>query len=506
MLGLPKVTEFNKRIPKQKFYENISVTLALRRVFVEQINTIYWKNKIAPTTLNLEAGTNVEEIEVFEIKLNNIPLDVSVLKQIDSEIPYHIIFILEHNGLCQAWTAYKEKTSNGSKAFKVDKYYHTGWLPEDELELKLDGLNMDSIYESYVRQIAGDALVNKANETETLKESVERDKQIQFLNKQIETLQLKIRREKQFNRQIELNAELKRIKKRIGVVVMKNMSISERLTYSTVLIHCEYKNGTFGAGTGFIIDFCENNEKRIAVPVLITNNHVVEDSVKTVFEFCKADHKVNPIDTESIPFTYSGKDWVRHPDADVDLRCLPLGNTLNELSRKGINVFYIPLNTDLIPTEDQLKDFSAMEDVVMIGYPIGLSDKYNHKPIIRRGITSSHPNNNYQGKRETLIDIACYPGSSGSPIFILNQGAYTVANGIAMGNRLHLLGVLQGGHEFNAKGEVRFSALPGRPTAITSIPINLGIMIKSERILEFENYFKKLLGGSINGQDENGNG
>lgn len=217
MLGLPQATEFNKRIPKQKFYENINVTAALRRVFVEQINTIYWKNKIAPTTLNLEAGANVEEIEVFEIKLNNIPLDLSVLKQIDSEIPYHIIFVLEHNGLCQAWTAYKEKANN-SKKFRVDKYYHTGWLPEDELELKLDGLNMDFVYESYVRQIAGDALTNRANGTETLKESVERDKQIQLLNKQIEALQLKIRREKQFNRQIELNSELKKIKKELELL------------------------------------------------------------------------------------------------------------------------------------------------------------------------------------------------------------------------------------------------------------------------------------------------
>ena len=224
MLGLPKATEFNKRIPKQKFYENINVTTAMRRVFVEQINTIYWKNKIAPSTLNLEAGATVEEIEVFEIKLNNIPLEISVHKQIDSEIPYHIIFILEHNGLCQAWTAYKEKTSNSSRAFKVDKYYHTGWLPEDELELKLDGLNMDYVYESYVRQIAGDALANKANEMETLKESVERDKQIQLLNKQIEALQLKIRREKQFNRQIELNTKLKKLKKKVSEINEKTLN------------------------------------------------------------------------------------------------------------------------------------------------------------------------------------------------------------------------------------------------------------------------------------------
>lgn len=217
MLGLPKTTEFNKRIPKQKFYENINVTPALRRIFINQIKVIYWRNKIAPSTMNLETGQNVTEIEVFEVKLNSAPLDVSVLRQMDKEIPYHIVFLLEHEGRYQAWTAYKEKAGSGSNAFRVDTYYHTDWLPEDELALKIDGLNMDAVYENYVRQIAGDTLkAIVTGEPESLKESVERDKQIQLLQKQIDALQMKIRREKQLNRQMELNAELKKLKSRLS--------------------------------------------------------------------------------------------------------------------------------------------------------------------------------------------------------------------------------------------------------------------------------------------------
>ena len=216
MLGLPKTTEFNKRIPKQKFYENINITPTLRRFFVDQIKVIYWRNKIAPSTMNLEAGNNVTEIEVFEVKLNSTPLDISVLRQIDKEIPYHIVFLLEYEGKYQAWTAYKEKAVSGSNAFKVDTYYHTDWFTEDELILKLDGLNMDSVYENYVRQIAGDALrTASGGELESLKESVERDKRVQQLQKQIDTLQTKIRREKQLNRQMELSTELKRLKREL---------------------------------------------------------------------------------------------------------------------------------------------------------------------------------------------------------------------------------------------------------------------------------------------------
>lgn len=98
MLGLPVSTEFNKRIPKQKFYENIAVTPAMKKAFVEQIKIIYWRNKIAATTLNLAAGEQVTEIEVFEMRLSAPELDESVLRQIDREIPYHILFLLEYEG------------------------------------------------------------------------------------------------------------------------------------------------------------------------------------------------------------------------------------------------------------------------------------------------------------------------------------------------------------------------------------------------------------------------
>lgn len=135
----------------------------------------------------------------------------------DKEIPYHIVFLLEFEGKYQAWTAYKEKAGSGSNAFKVDTYYHTDWLPENGIALKLDGLNMDAAYENYVRQIAGDSLrTASTGEPESLKESVERDKQMQQLQKQIDALQAKVRKEKQLNRQIELNTELKRLQKRIA--------------------------------------------------------------------------------------------------------------------------------------------------------------------------------------------------------------------------------------------------------------------------------------------------
>ena len=214
MIGLPKTTEFNKRIPKQKFYENMDISPALKKIFVEQVRIIYWKNKIAASTMNLAAGTDVTELEVFEVRLSSPVLDDSLLRQIDKEIPYHILFLLEYQGKYQAWIGYKEAAASGNKAFKVNGYYHTEWLAEDELPLKLEGLNVDAVYENFVRQIAGDKLKTEAA-GESLKESVARGEQKQALQKQITTLQAKIRKEKQLNKQMQMNTELKKLKKEL---------------------------------------------------------------------------------------------------------------------------------------------------------------------------------------------------------------------------------------------------------------------------------------------------
>lgn len=114
MLGFPPSTEFNKRIPKQKFYENAAVPAAVKRLFADQLRCIYWRNKLAVSTLNLTAGERVTEIEIFELCLTGPKLDEAVLRQIDSEIPYHILFVLSYENKVQAWIGCKDTSANSS--------------------------------------------------------------------------------------------------------------------------------------------------------------------------------------------------------------------------------------------------------------------------------------------------------------------------------------------------------------------------------------------------------
>ncbi|MDD4237912.1 MAG: DUF4391 domain-containing protein [Desulfotomaculaceae bacterium] len=210
MIELPQGTAFNRRVPKQKFYENLTVNTELKRIFIEQINVIYWRNKISPSTVNIAAGETVSEIEVIEIRLNQSSLDKRVLQLIDREIPYHILFLLLYENQVQAWIGYKEQSQGGTTAYKPGTYFNTDWMSTNELSLRLDGLNMDTVYEGFIRQIAKERLDVKPGGD--LKDAVIRDERRLRLQKEITALENKVRREKQFNKQVELNSELKRLR------------------------------------------------------------------------------------------------------------------------------------------------------------------------------------------------------------------------------------------------------------------------------------------------------
>lgn len=212
MLGFPQTTEFNKRIPKQKFYENMEVSPALKRVFVEQIKLIHWRNKLAASTMNIAPGEMVTEIEVIEIKLASPQLNEAVLRQIDKEIPYHILFILSFDGKVQAWTGYKEATEGGNKAFKVNKYYHTEWIPEYELNLKIEGLNMDAVWENLIIQVGG----VEVGQGKSLDEQIQIDGQKAKMQKEIEKLEKQARNEKQPNKKFQLAQQAKTLKNKLG--------------------------------------------------------------------------------------------------------------------------------------------------------------------------------------------------------------------------------------------------------------------------------------------------
>ena len=144
-------------------------------------------------------------------------LDESLLRHLDMTISYHIVFLLSYEGKYQVWTAYKELAQGGTKEFKVQGYYHTDWLAEEDIPLRIVGLDLDKVYENFVRQIGGDRL-QASDAGESLMESVEKDERRKALTKQIDVLQNKIRKEKQLKLQMEMRQEMKRLQKELSLV------------------------------------------------------------------------------------------------------------------------------------------------------------------------------------------------------------------------------------------------------------------------------------------------
>ena len=210
MLGLPASTELNRRIPKQKIYEKSELSPAIKKAFSAQIASIHWRNKIAPEVLSLAAGKEVQELEIFELRLNDGQVDEAVLRLIDRAIPYHILFVLVWEERMRLAVAYKETPDAKSTGVRVERYYYTDWMAAEDLSLQLEGLSMDAVYESFVRQIAGDAL---DGQSASLKESVAEQGRREHLAKQIAALEAKIRREKQPKKKFELVTQLRELHK-----------------------------------------------------------------------------------------------------------------------------------------------------------------------------------------------------------------------------------------------------------------------------------------------------
>lgn len=268
---------------------------------------------------------------------------------------------------------------------------------------------------------------------------------------------------------------------------MSGIPVSVQLMHSTIRIQTKLANGDISTGTGFfyLYDF----EPGMHVPVIVTNKHVIHDSVSAKLIFSRIDkNNQRMLDKSALSIEKFSQAWIEHPDSQVDLCILPLKPYAEELRKKGLDPYLKYLDVSNIPTEKQWKEFTALEDIIMVGYPNGIWDEVNNLPIVRKGITGTPLFIDYNGRKEFLIDVATYPGSSGSPIFVFNEGSYSATGGLVVGSRLFFVGIAYGVYQYKASGKIVIEEIPTVSNAVTHslIPNNLGIVIKSSRLRDFE--------------------
>jgi hypothetical protein len=197
MLGLPSSTEVNRRVAKEKLYANAILNTSTKDMIKDQIESVIWRNKLADSTMSVAEGETVKEIQIFEVVLRQKALDKRILPAIAKAIPYKILFVLTFGSEAQAWMEVS------------GTFYNTDWFTLDGFMLRFEGLNLDAVYENLARQIAAGRL----NAEGDIAKAVERDKQRRKLEREIAALENKVLREKHFKKQVELNSELKRLRK-----------------------------------------------------------------------------------------------------------------------------------------------------------------------------------------------------------------------------------------------------------------------------------------------------
>lgn len=266
-------------------------------------------------------------------------------------------------------------------------------------------------------------------------------------------------------------------------------NISDKLLFSTLRIETESEDGT-GSGTGFFYGIQIPGKKNRSIPVVLTNKHVVHGASNGYFHICLADESGKHPSGKHIRIEVENfqKVWFDHPDANTDLCAMSMTYVIEAIRKNNEEPFYALLEGSLVKTDEELSRLQAVEDVLMVGYPIGLWDEKHNLPIVRKGITATHPCIDFNGAPMGVIDMACWPGSSGSPVLIANEGTFFVEGQVVMGQRSILLGVLFGGPTCTQEGEIVSAPIPMQrdETVLTQTTINLGYIVKAKEILKLE--------------------
>ena len=212
-LKFPRTTIVDKPVPKNAFYKHLEVNAKIKQHFVEDVASIHWLYKLAPSTIHVEDGKLVHEIVVFSAVLKSKDCPDDVFLFIDQNMPRHVVFILEYDNRYKVLLNYKEWKDGQNGQFKIIKTFVTEWLTDNQLSLTLEGQNMDALYEAMAGQISGFG-TRKAEDTKRI---VELEGLIDKAKRDVESIQKRIRNERQLNRQMELNGEARGIKKQIAL-------------------------------------------------------------------------------------------------------------------------------------------------------------------------------------------------------------------------------------------------------------------------------------------------
>jgi len=208
-INYPKQAAFGRNLPKNKIYEHSGANTRLKDLFVEQVEQIVWQYKLAPETINLPAKPGVPELQVFAIHLKMPELNLDVLRCIDGAVQFPIIFELGFDSRTQVVAAYKQPNESDAGRWVLSDYFATEWLPNDLQRTAMPlALDLGGLYEQILQRL----ISLPARQQESLADLVGRVEQVTTKQREVKKTASKLAKEKQFNRKVEINADLRKLK------------------------------------------------------------------------------------------------------------------------------------------------------------------------------------------------------------------------------------------------------------------------------------------------------
>lgn len=278
----------------------------------------------------------------------------------------------------------------------------------------------------------------------------------------------------------------------------------DQLIHTTVRIEATYprghEGGEHGVATGFLFRFAETENRHCLA--IVTNRHVTDQATRVQFTLSTQDGNGNPVWGTTVPIdlTNPAALIVNHPNPGTDLAIIIVSEPIAQAAKQH-RVFYKTFDVAQIASDEFCRNLSAVEDILMCGYPAGLWDPLNNLPITRTGTTATPVYVDHKGKREFLVNSPCYVGCSGSPVVYHQGGLATTKQGdlrISAKASGKLLGIQYAVPKLTAQGELHILPAPTTTkieNAVTTslLYINLGICIKATELMVFEDILKQMI-------------
>lgn len=217
ILNYPTSCIVDNVVPKTMFYRFMEVSPRMKKHFINDVESITWLYKLSASSLNVTDSPEMKEVEVFVAKLKSADCPKDLFTFIDENMPHHIIFILSVDDNYMILQNYKEWADETHTKFKITKSFSSLWVPQSELSLPIDGLSLPRIYDNFAASLSGIGQ-HKAGE---LAEIIKLKTQISAKEKELKALQAKVRSEKQFNLQMEMNRKVKAMRKELEEIKEK---------------------------------------------------------------------------------------------------------------------------------------------------------------------------------------------------------------------------------------------------------------------------------------------